>query len=56
MKRLTEIEYGSHGESMLKIRISPCDGHILARLDITVLYIIFLGLKNIEFQFKTQRG
>jgi hypothetical protein len=30
--------------------------HILARLDIMVLYIFFQILKNIEFQLKTQMG
>jgi hypothetical protein len=30
--------------------------HILARLDIMVLYIFFQIFKNIEFQLKTQMG
>jgi hypothetical protein len=34
----------------------PRETHILARLDINVLYIIFLGVENIEFGLKSQRG
>jgi hypothetical protein len=39
-----------------KSTFHPREDHILALLDITVMYTIFRGFKNIKIWFKTERG
>jgi hypothetical protein len=39
-----------------KIVFQPLDTHILSRLDVLVLYTIFLGFENSVFRLKPQSG